>query len=399
MPRSVRRSARRQPLVPTRGTGEGDPAAVVPDDPAAVVPDDPAGVVPDDPAAVVPDDPAAVVPDDPAAVVPDDPAAVVPDDPAPLPSVMEEAIDLLKKVGVVAPSRSQVNKVMPLIEIRAQVAASTTKTKKNLFKQRKTQKRHGQQSAIAKAISICQNSVFPSRNPKKATTRRRMAESKVSVVDEFLGRDDNCFILPDKKYYRKDKGEFVPVKALVDTLRNLHQKFVIQTGLTLSFPTFCKARDRSTIKACIFLKRSVCLCKPHANMSMMLEAVPGLPNSTSQLAVLSDEEVKTALNTIPRNLVSFKMWDEDKRKHKGRNVYHTVLRKTKLYVDMFKIKFTQDLVVFREHHHRVQEQYNAVRKLKEVFHANHIMIQMDYSENWSTSFMREIQAASMARTK
>ena len=91
-----------------------------------------------------------------------------------------------------------------------------------------------------------------------------MADYKRRAVDEFLCRDDNSYTLPDKKHYRKDHG--VPIVALVDCMRNLHRKFVVETNLALSFSTFCKARDRRTVKTSVFLKRSVCLCKPHANM-------------------------------------------------------------------------------------------------------------------------------------
>ena len=102
-----------------------------------------------------------------------------------------------------------------------------------------------------------------------------MAQSKVQAIDEFLRREDNCYVLPDKRFYRKDKGK--PIVALVDSLRNLHRKFVVETTITLSFSTFCKGRDKTTVKTSCFLKRSVCLCKTHANMKMMIEAIPALP--------------------------------------------------------------------------------------------------------------------------
>ena len=247
--------------------------------------------------------------------------------------------------GVENPSKTVLRHVLPLLEIKEQVAASTPRTKKKLFKRRSgnAAKRHGQQSAIARAVVLCRNAVFPSRSPKKSTSKKRLAASKVQAVDEFLRREDNAYQLPDKKHYKRDNANFIPVVALVDTLRNLHKKFVVETGLTISFSTFSNARDRSTIKACIFLKRSVCLCKPHANMSMMLEAVPGLPNSTSHLAAMAADDVLDVLRAIPSELVCFKMWDKEARLYKKKTVYHTNLRKVRISKSNFILKFMQDL--------------------------------------------------------
>ena len=129
-------------------------------------------------------------------------------------------------------------------------------------------------------------------------------------MDEFLRRDDNSYTLPDKKYYRKDVG--ISIVALVDCMRNLHRKFVVEKDLALSFATFCKARDKRTVKTSVFLKWSVCLCKPHANMGLMLEAVPALPNRTSELLLLSDENIMAALDAITAEVVQFKRWDKER---------------------------------------------------------------------------------------
>ena len=166
-----------------------------------------------------------------------------------------------------------------------------------------------------------------------------------------------------------------------------------ETGLTLSFSTFGKCRDRNTVQTCLFLKRLVCLCRPHANMSMMLETVSALPRSTTQLVGLSDDEIKEGLQSIPRHLVAFKMWDKEVQTYKNRPVSHTVLNKVKMSKEAFVDKFLLDMVEFCTHHDRVQKQYGAVRTLKEVFPADHVICQMDYSENWNTSFMHEIQSA------
>ena len=320
---------------------------------------------------------------------------------AELPVLVMSAVDqsklMLRKMGIHNPKKFQVKELLPLIEIKEQVSNASSKLKKIIFRWRSggTQVRYGQKSAIARAIKLCRNSVFPDGSPKKSTDRHSLAVSKMKAVDEFYRREDNSYILPDKKHYRNAEdltGSFVV--ALVDTLRNLHRKFVVETGIVLSFSTFTKARRRKTIKTSVFLKRSVCLCQTHANMGMMLEVVPGLDNSTTQMVALTNEEVRAALDSLaPRESVRFKRWGKESRVYKNKIVYHTLLRKVRLDTQDFILLFMEDLVHFREHHRRVGEQYAAVRLLKSILAEDHAICHMDYAENWGTSYMAEVQSA------
>ena len=314
-------------------------------------------------------------------------------------AVYDETVKFLHEIGLDHPTPAQVKMALPLFEILEQIKNASTDTKKLLFSQRLggSKKRYAQKSTIARAIRLSRNSIFPKNKSKKQlTSRRRMADYKRRAVDEFLRREDNSYTLPDKKYYRKDLG--IPIVALVDCMRNLHRKFVVETDLALSFATFCKARDKRTVKTSVFLKRSVCLCKPHANMGMMLEAVDGLPNRTSELILLSEKEITDALDAITADVVHFKRWDKETRWYppdgpKKRKVYHTVLKKEEYSKKKFRKRFLSALKVFRAHQARVEAQYAAIKLLKAKLPPKHVVCQMDYAENWATSFMAEIQAA------
>ena len=334
------------------------------------------------------------VPDPVPPPVPNEPDQQVPAEPVNLPDgpdLQAETYALLQRFGIEEPTKSQVRELIPLVEIKEQVACISTKEKKELFRQRSVRKRHGQASSIGRAIRLCRNNVYPGRNPKKVTTRRRMAQAKRQAIDEFLRRGDNSFVLPDKKYYKKDLGR--SVVALCDSLRNLHRKFVVETEVTVSFATFCKARDKGTVKTSALLKRQVCLCRTHANMKLMLSVVPGLPNSTTEFYKLTDAEIREGLESLPYELINFKMWTKDERLYQGRKVYHTVLRKLRVSCDNFKFKLMADLDDFRAHQDRVVSQYEAIRLLKDTLPVDHVVVQMDYAENWATSFMEEIQSA------
>ena len=337
------------------------------------------------------------------------PGAAVANVPNLLPDyVQREAFATLVRIGIPNPDIRQIGILSTLIEIKEQVKTLPNFMKKRMMKRRSAscKKRHSQKASIARAIELCRNNVFPCNpmTPEKFIDRRKKAQAKVRAVDEFLRRTDNCYVLPDKKHYRKDNAEFIPVVALVDSLRNLHRKFVTETALTMAFSTFCKAREWRTIKTSVFLKRSVCLCMSHANMSMMLEVVPGLPNSTRELILLTEDEVNTGLNSIgDEQIVRFKRWTKERRLYgegdDERWVYHTELEKRRVTGQSFKELLQQDLPEFREHCRRVSEQYAAVELLKSTLPKDHAICQMDYAENWATSFLHEIAAVFFGKTQ
>ena len=315
-------------------------------------------------------------------------------------SLTDKTLLFLEDLGVKKPTLTVLNKGKTTVEILEQVKNATLELKEMLFREPLGENllRYSQKSAIGRAILLCRHNIFPSKkyvSRKKTSSRRRMADYKRRAVDEFLRRDDNSYTLPDKKHYRKDHG--VPIVALVDCMRNLHRKFVVETNLALSFSTFCKARDRRTVKTSVFLKRSVCLCKPHANMGMMLEAVDGLPSHTSQLVLLSDGDVEAALDSDTAKYIKFKRWEKKRiwygKGKKKKKVYHTELNKLCLEKEKFKKKFMKSLKSFRKHHARVGAQYEAIKTLKANLPARHVICQMDYAENWPTGFFAEIQSA------
>ena len=327
----------------------------------------------------------------------------------------EKSKATLSKLGIKDPSAHELNIILPLHEIVELVSHAPSATRNAIVAEHRggAVPRYGQKSAMARALGMCRNAVLPGKKYVPKVNRDKIANWKKVAVNGFLRRDDNSCTLPDKRYYTKkvlaqlgEVGERYLV-ALVDTMRNLHRKFVVETGVGVSFTTFTRARDRNTIHTSVFLKRSVCLCTPHANMGMMLEAIPGLPNSTTKLCKLPDEEVQAGLNTLgDLDFVCFKRWGKERRtyvktvkrnkkkvKKQTCHTTHTLLRKLRVPTTDFKELFLKDLATFREHHRRVGEQYAAVRKLKEVLPHDHAAVHMDYAENWSTSFMHEIQSA------
>ena len=212
--------------------------------------------------------------------------------------------------------------MLPLHEIVELVSHAPSATRNAIVAEHRggAVPRYGQKSSIARALGMCRNAVLPSKKKVAKDSRDKIANWKKVAVNGFLRRNDNSCTLPDKRHYTKKRAAQLGepgerfVVAVVDTLRNLHRKFIAETGVSVSFTTFTRARDRNTIYTSVFLKRSVCLCTPHANMGYFLEAIPGLPNSTTELCKLTDEEVQAGLDTLgDLDSVRFKWWGKDTR--------------------------------------------------------------------------------------
>jgi cell division septum initiation protein DivIVA len=59
------------------------------------------------------------------------------------------------------------------------------------------------------------------------------------------------------------------------------------------------------------------------------------------------------------------------------------------FIDLIKTEYDE----FLNHVHRVKAQYSALRKLKENLQKQHLILQMNFAEHFSSVSMDEIQSA------
>ena len=125
----------------------------------------------------------------------------------------------------------------------------------------------------------------------------------------------------------------------------------------------------------------------------MCEAVSFLSKSTGQLISMGDEEIKEALHRISSAWVSYKSWERVSKPYNGKTITHTKLVDVKRTTGDFIASFMATMPTFRAHCAKVGAQYDALHALENKLPRDHMIVQMDYSENWNCAYLKEITSA------
>ena len=182
-------------------------------------------------------------------------------------SPLTQAINLAEKLAI-TPRPDRIQTLLPLTISQEQVKASTVEIKKALFQTPAGKRYHRTVGQIADTIGISRDYIFKTK--KTGTNRKEKEKERRKEVISFLERDDNSYALPSKKDHVKGVQKY----ALADTMANLHKEFSTENPVNpMSLATFCRDRPNS-IKLTHYMKRQVCLCKSHANVGLMCEAIP-----------------------------------------------------------------------------------------------------------------------------
>ena len=234
---------------------------------------------------------------------------------------------------------------------------------------------------------------------KKIRQKRLNKSSKEKygdIVTTFLEREDNSTVLPGKNDTKKTGSEVKQNHVLNDYLHNLHEKFLLENPtIKLSRSEFCKLRPPH-IMLTSFAARKTCLCTYHQNFSLKIKAMrkEGVRCSANPDVFVkefqTDESLETVLqNDLPETEMKYKHW---KKEHDGEK-YRWKEREESIAKKDFIILVLKEVAEFRQHVHRVQNQYREVRRLRENLPQNEILVWMDFAENYTCSTVEEPQKA------
>ncbi|MES9879799.1 MAG: hypothetical protein ABW185_02860 [Sedimenticola sp.] len=224
---------------------------------------------------------------------------------------------------------------------------------------------------------------------RKQQAERRILQKKVIL---FMEREDNSTTLPGKgDAVGKEKTQKM---VLNDYLHNLHAKFALENPyIKISRSTFCSMRPKHILLA-NFCSRRTCLCSRHQNMALKLRAVNVRVTHVSKnpdnlIKENNDNEIRGKLETIKDDEIMYTEWKkvEDKGHMRWKQV-QTVQPKSE-----FIEQFMKDVDAFREHVERVKIQYGQMKKLREDLPDGHVMIWMDFAENFTCTALEEVQSA------
>ena len=271
----------------------------------------------------------------------------------------------------------------------------------------------GVKKVIAKEIGMNRNRVFKDRELRRA--RREESDRKRDVIQAWMRDAANSAMLPGKrdgaKKKKQDQGDVELQKVvLMDSLVSSHKKYVSECDHRdiVSLPTFCRARP-ADVKLFHVLKHQCCLCKHHANVSYMCQAIKHLPTSTTKLLEMSDTEIRAAIAQNGSPYVKYMVWDKlevvttttpvasssksandkpEKESKSGQRLYQRIST-----TGDFLEKFISMMPEFRAHCARVKNQNEQLKTLRERLPLHQALIQVDYAENWSASYAKEIQSA------
>ena len=230
--------------------------------------------------------------------------------------------------------------------------------------------------------------------------KRRILKEKCEKLKEdvtsFLSRDDNSRVLPGKNDAVKVGTSKEQRRVLNDYMHNLHIKYRAESNYRISLASFCRLRPKH-ITLVNFASRSICLCIKHQNFSFKLRTLKnlGLSNATSPDSFVTTykdckDQLKELLQTLSDGIVKYQQWKRVKLQNgkERMRIVDTQLPKTE-----FISKLLEEFDAFITHVERVTQQYKSLKEMKDVLPQNHILIQMDFSENYNCQTMEEIQSA------
>lgn len=241
-----------------------------------------------------------------------------------------------------------------------------------------------------------------STSQSKPNVFKKTQKYENKILD-FLEPDDNSRMEPGKADCTKNNdGEVKQTRVLTDYVHNLFQKFQYENPeCTVSFATFCRVRSKH-VKLCSFISRSSCLCTRHQNMARTAKV---LKQQNIEVSVNPDVFVKETLdiNTIQNKVadsVKVPQWKrivvEDKVKDRCKQVMRIV------ETEMTKHEFLNHVQTqrndFEDHVDRVKTQYSQIKDLKQNLPESHVLVHMDFAENFACRSSQEIQSAYFNQT-
>ncbi|WAQ99020.1 hypothetical protein MAR_023393 [Mya arenaria] len=239
-------------------------------------------------------------------------------------------------------------------------------------------------NGLQKTASICK------RARNKVLNQR--VENDIQI---FLERDDNSRQLPGKADAVKVGKSKVQKRVLNDYMYNLHTKFLTESSYKVSHATFCR-KKLANITHVNFSARSVCLCQKHQNFALKLRCLKNnkVTSITSPDKFMetfdSEYKLKAMLQNINCTTIKYQEWKR-KKMSEGKERMRVV------DIELPKGEFINVMIStyneFAKHISRVIDQYKGLKQMKEKLPVNHVLVQMDFSENYTCQSLEEIQSA------
>ena len=255
--------------------------------------------------------------------------------------------------------------------------------------------------AISRQTGLSRNALGKSSG-KTLSARKEVRQSVSSRIKhkviEFLSREDNSRTQPGKADSKTENGTRKQIKVLTDYMQNLYQKFCAENpSLKISFATFCRIRP-SNIYLARFISRNACQCLRHQNMALKIQALrkAGAKLRENPESILDHENnLDSITDCITEDTVSFKTW---KRVEIAEKRMKMKIVEVKMDRETFIATVKREVKEFSEHVARLRAQFHQLKANKENLKEHHMIVQMDFAENYSCRYVDEPTCAYWKQT-
>jgi len=225
----------------------------------------------------------------------------------------------------------------------------------------------------------------------------------VTAVKLFYEDDEFSRMCPGKKDYvsvREESGRVHKQKRLLLTnMKEMHVEFTKRTGTKTGLSKFCELRPKWCVTVDSSGMHSVCVCQIHQNFKLLVSALPERVDINEiflQTVCSTDsrdcmlhrceqcpgrEKLKQYLEstfssdeTDLDDNISYKQWTHD-----GQLKLQTVSCSVAEYIETL----CDSADTATSHHFTCKAQSKFLRQLKENLPTNHIIILLDFAENYS----------------
>lgn len=253
-----------------------------------------------------------------------------------------------------------------------------------------------------------------------SSTKKTKAKKNgvVQMIHRFYEDDSNSRTAAGKKECITRNSIKKQKRYLLDSLKNLHKKFLQTNTLTIGYSLFCRLRPFWVVSPKL-TDRDTCACVVHENINLKLSGLKnlkilGFDNYQSVLQILccdrySEKCLLRQCNDCSTKTLPYAEFDnsEDilvKQWTHGKEMIIDSKTKKERFVSKYKketksmkprnliIQLENDLQKLFQHEVNIVHQYKTIKSLKESLTEKDAVIHMDFSENFTTKCNQEIQA-------
>ncbi|KAE8750603.1 hypothetical protein FOCC_FOCC002583 [Frankliniella occidentalis] len=256
---------------------------------------------------------------------------------------------------------------------------------------------------------------------QNSRARRQHSINKKADVEKFFCSDDNSIECADKRAVKICFGKNRVTKRkryLKGRMSDLYLSYIQSDEKPVSYSTFCKFKPFYVVMKDL-KERDTCLCTKCENMELLMQSLwqAGISPVSTNLSLLrslccsprTDDCLQRKCNKCKTNEVAFRpcenenvevnlsKWETlpemkiDSKTGVQKETKRNFRRVKKVSIQALKKIYPEELEIFLDHSFKETHQTRILRNKRENLTSGEMYIWMDYSENYSCKFSREVQ--------